>query len=333
MKIALDAMGGDKAPVSIVDGAVEAVREASGRFTVVLVGRQSEVESYLNKKGYQRNHLELKNASEVIGMSESPATAIRRKRDSSIVVAARLHREGEVDAVVSAGNTGAAVASSLVSLGRIRGIDRPAIAIFYPSRNGGTVVLDGGANSDCLPKHLKQFGLMGAACAEKFLGRENPKIGLLNIGEEPSKGNELTRQAHALLAGSGLNFIGNVEGRDVIAGTVDVVVTDGFVGNVLLKFTESIIHYFNSLIKEGIERNIGARVGAVMMKPVFGMVKKTLDYAEYGGMPLLGVDGVTIIGHGGSSSKAIKNAILAAERFVKIGVNEKIKAKIEEVRS
>jgi glycerol-3-phosphate acyltransferase PlsX len=333
MKIALDAMGGDKAPVSIVDGAVESVREASGRFTVVLVGRQDEVDRYLGEKGYPRDHLELRNASEVIGMSESPATAIRRKRDSSIVVATGLHREGEVDAVVSAGNTGAAVASSLLSLGRIGGIDRPAIAIFYPSRNGGTVVLDGGANSDCLPKHLKQFALMGAACAEQFLGRNDPKIGLLSIGEEASKGNELTREAHALLSKSGLNFAGNVEGRDVIAGTVDVVVTDGFVGNVLLKFTESVIHYFNSLIREGIEKNIRAKLGAVLMRPVFGMVKKTLDYAEYGGMPLLGVDGVTIIGHGGSSSKAIKNAILAAERFVKIGVNEKIRTKMEELGS
>jgi glycerol-3-phosphate acyltransferase PlsX len=263
-------------------------------------------------------------------MSESPATAIRRKRESSIAVATRLHKDGAVDAIVSAGNTGAAVASSLISLGRIPGIDRPAIAIFYPSRNGGTIVLDGGANSDNVPKHLEQFAYMGETYAEVFLGRKDPKIGLLNIGEESSKGSELTREAHRLLAASRLNFAGNVEGRDVIAGKVDVVVTDGFTGNVLLKFAESIVHYFSSLIKEGIEKRTVAKIGAGLMKPVFREIGRTLDYAEYGGMPLLGIDGVTIIGHGGSSAKAVKNAVLAAERFVELGVNGSIKDRVKD---
>lgn len=333
MKIALDAMGGDRAPLDIIDGAAEAAAAGEGRFTVVLVGVKEAIERHIAETGLSRDHLEVVHASEMIGMSESPATAIRRKRDSSISVATRLHREGAVDAVVSAGNTGASVASALLSLGRIPGIDRPAIAIFYPSRNGGTIVLDGGANADCLPVHLEQFAVMGAAYAELFLGRTDPRIGLLSIGEEPSKGNELTREAHGLIAASGLNFAGNVEGRDVILGTVDVVVTDGFVGNVLLKFAESIVSYVGSLLREGIEESLLAKAGAVLMRPAFEHMKRTLDYAEYGGMPLLGVDGVMIIGHGGSSAKAVRNAVLAAERFVLNGVNRSIKEKVGGLRS
>jgi glycerol-3-phosphate acyltransferase PlsX len=329
MRIALDAMGGDKAPAEIIDGAVEAVREGSGRFEIVLVGDRDVIDSYLVSNGLSTDGIEVVHASEVIEMSESPANAIRRKRDASISVALRLQKEGKVQAVVSAGNTGAAVASSLISLGRIRGIDRPAIAIFYPTRNGGTVLLDGGANSDCLPHHLEQFGQMGSVYAELYLKRKSPKVGLLSIGEEPSKGNELTREAHKLLASSGLDFVGNVEGRDIFTGSADVVVCDGFVGNIVLKFTESIIYYINSLIREGVSESIVAKAGALLMKPVFGKMKKTLDYAEYGGMPLLGIDGVTIIGHGGSSAKAIKNAIFAAERFVDSGINERLKSRTE----
>ncbi len=330
MRIALDAMGGDRAPECIVEGAVEAVRETSGRLEVVLVGDEKLLQDYFDKEALSAEHILFEHASEVIGMSESPATAARRKRDSSIAVATRLHREGKADAVVSAGNTGAAVASSLLAYGRIKGIDRPAIAIFYPSTGGGTIMLDGGATSDCIPRHLAQFAFMGAVFAELFLQRPDPVIGLLSIGEEPSKGNELTREAHELIAESGLNFAGNVEGRDVIAGKVDVVVTDGFTGNVLLKFSESIISYMTGMLREGVEKSFTGKIGAGLMKPVFERMKKTLDYAEYGGMPLLGVDGVTIIGHGGSSAKAIKNAILAAERYVEIGVNSRIKDRAEE---
>ena len=330
MRIALDAMGGDKAPVAIVDGAIEAAAEAAGRFDLILVGRQDELERYISERGLSPGNIEIVHAPDVIGMSESPAAAVRRKRESSIAVAMRLHKDGVADAVVSAGNTGAAVASSLLSLGRMPGIDRPAIAIFYPSRNGGSIVLDGGANSDNVPKHLEQFACMGAAYAEVFLGRKNPRVGLLNIGEESSKGSELTREAHALLAASGLNFVGNVEGRDVIAGNVDVVVTDGFTGNILLKFSESVAHYLGSMIKEGIEGSLRAKIGAALMKPVLKTMGKTLDYAEYGGMPLLGINGVTIIGHGASNAKAIKNAVLAAERFVELDVNRSIKDKIKD---
>ena len=332
MRIALDAMGGDNAPEATVDGAVEAALEADGRFELILVGRQDELERCISEKGHSTGNIEIVHAPDVVSMSESPATAIRRKRESSIVVATKLHKDGLADAVVSAGNTGAAVASSLLSLGRMPGIDRPAIALFFPSRNGGTIVLDGGANSDNVPMHLEQFGYMGAAYAELILGRKNPRVGLLNIGEESSKGSELTREAHELLAASGLNFAGNVEGMDVIAGKVDVVVTDGFTGNVLLKFAESVAHYFGNIIKEGIEESIRAKIGAVFMKPVLRKMGKTLDYAEYGGMPLLGIDGVAIIGHGGSNAKAIKNAVLAAEKFVKLDVNGSIKDRIKETQ-
>ena len=332
MRIALDAMGGDKAPEAIVDGAVEAALEANGRFELILVGRQDELERLISEKGYSTGNIEIVHAPDVISMSESPATAIRRKREASIVVATRLHKEGRADAVVSAGNTGAAVASSLLSLGRMPGIDRPAIALFFPSRNGGTIVLDGGANSDNVPMHLEQFGYMGAAYAELVLGRKNPRVGLLNIGEESSKGSELTREAHELLAASGLNFAGNVEGMDVIAGKVDVVVTDGFTGNVLLKFAESVAHYFGNIIKEGIADSLRAKIGGFFLKPVLRKMGQSLDYAEYGGMPLLGIDGVTIIGHGGSNAKAIKNAVLAAESFVKRDVNGSIQSRIKETQ-
>lgn len=330
MKIALDAMGGDRAPAEIVDGAFEAAESASGRFGVVLVGKQDVVERYITEQGFRSGRVEVVNAPEVIEMSESPATAIRRKRESSISVAMKLQKEGVVRAVVSAGNTGAVVASSLLSLSRIRGISRPAIAIFVPTRNGGTVLLDGGANSDCDPNNLLQFAAMGSVYAETFLERVNPKVGLLSIGEERSKGNELVRRSHELLEKSDLNFVGNVEGRDIFRGAVDVVVTDGFVGNVILKFTESIIYYMNDLIREEVARYPLAKVGAAMMRSAFRGVKRTLDYAEYGGAPLLGVNGVVIICHGGSSSRAIKNALLAAERFVTGGINERIREKVEE---
>lgn len=331
MRIALDAMGGDSAPVGIVDGAFEAAREASGRLTVVLVGKRDVVEAHAAAHGLSLPNVEIVDAPEVVEMSESPSTAFRRKRGSSIAVAMDLHREGKVQAVVGAGNTGAMVASSLLTLGRIPRIERPAIAIYLPTRsNGGTVLLDGGANSDCDPHNLLQFAFMGSVYAETQLGKASPRVGLLSIGEEKSKGNELTRAAYELLERSGLNFVGNVEGRDVFAGKVDVVVTDGFVGNVVLKFTESIVYYITSLIRDEAGRSPLARVGGLLMRPVFRGMRRTLDYAEYGGAPLLGVNGVVIIGHGKSSARAIKNAILAAERFVAGGINDKIRRKAEE---
>ncbi len=330
MKIALDAMGGDDAPAGIVDGAFEAARAASG-LEVVLVGKRDVLDSYIAGARFSAPNVEIADADEVIGMSESPSTAIRRKRGASIPVAMNLHRSGAVQAVVSAGNTGAVVASSLLQLGRLPRIERPAIAIYVPTRqNGGTVLLDGGANADCDPHNLLQFAFMGSVYAETQLGKRAPRIGLLSIGEERSKGNELARSSYELLERSGLNFVGNVEGRDVFAGNVDVVVTDGFVGNVVLKFTESIIYYITTLIGDEVRRRPLAGIGAALMRPVFRAVKRTLDYAEYGGAPLLGVNGAVIICHGKSSSRAIKNAILAAQRFVAGGINDRIRQKAEE---
>lgn len=325
MKIALDAMGGDRAPAGIVDGAYEAVAEAGGKLEVVLIGKQDVLKSYIAERGLSSPSVEIINASEVVEMSESPATAIRRKKDSSISVAMRLHKEGKVEAVVSAGNTGAVVASSLLQLGRLKGIDRPGIAIFVPAGGGGTVLLDGGANSDCNPKNILQFAVMGSVYSEIFHEKKNPTVGLLSIGEERSKGNQLTRDSYELLERSKINFVGNVEGRNVFGGDVDVVVTDGFVGNVILKFTESIFYYINDLIRSGIKIYPLAGLGALLMKPVFRRLKRKLDYAEYGGAPLLGISGVVIICHGGSSARAIKNAILGAERFVRVKINDRIK--------
>lgn len=330
IKIALDAMGGDMAPAGTVEGAISAVKDISQGVKVVLVGRREAIEGHIGREGLDGTKLEIVDAPDVVGMSESPATAIRRKRNSSIAVAMRLHREGEVHAVVSAGNTGAVVASSLLSLGRLPGIERPAIVIYIPTRNGGTVFLDGGANSDCEPQNILQFAYMGVVYAETILRKSGPKVGLLSIGEESSKGNELVRAAHSLLEKSDLNFTGNVEGRDIFMGAVDVVVTDGFVGNVVLKFTESIIYYINSLIREEVSEHPLARLGAVLMRPVFTGLKRTLDYAEYGGAPLVGVNGVVLICHGGSSPRAIKNAIAAAKRHVESGINDRIKVKAEE---
>jgi glycerol-3-phosphate acyltransferase PlsX len=332
MKIALDSMGGDRAPDCIVDGAFEAATEADGRLQIVLIGKKDIIERHIEERQLHAPNIEIVDTPEVIEMSESPANAVRRKKNSSIVTAMKMHKEGAVHAVVSAGNTGAVVASSLVSLGRLPGINRPAIAIYVPTRSGGTILLDGGANADCDARNLMQFALMGSVYAETFLQKKTPRVGLLSIGEEKSKGNELTRDSHELLERSEINFIGNVEGRDIFTGNVDVVVTDGFVGNVVLKFTESIIYYITGLIKEGVRNHPLSWLGAFMMRPVFRTIKRSLDYAEYGGAPLLGINGVVIIGHGGSSARAIKNAILAAERFVASDINSRIRAKAEEVR-
>ncbi|MBD3179279.1 MAG: phosphate acyltransferase PlsX [Candidatus Latescibacteria bacterium] len=324
MKIAVDAMGGDRAPEEIVDGVVRAVADAGGDIDIVLAGKISEIESCFDRGGYSRDHIDMVEAPEVVGMSESPAAAFRKKKRSSIAVAIEKHRAGEADAIFSAGNTGATVAGSLLSLGRIPGISRPAIAITYPTEGGDLVLLDGGANSDCYPHHLLQFASMGAIYAEFFLGKENPRVGLLNIGEEKSKGNELTRETYTLLADSGLNFIGNVEGKDVFEGAADVVVTDGFVGNTVLKFTESLIFYIMRILKEAAGSSVLSKAGLLFMKPALKKLKSKLDYAEYGAMPLLGINGSVFIAHGGSSARAIRSGLLSISRYHGSGVNERI---------
>lgn len=328
IKMAVDAMGGDQAPDAIVEGAVKATRVMGKDVEIVLVGDEPLVKEQLSTFTYRGGSISIVDAPEVIGMHESPASALRKKKNSSIAVATRLQKEGQVEALVSAGNTGAVMAASILELGRLQGVRRPAIASTFPSEQGICVVLDVGANAECKPIHLLQFGVMGSIYTRQVLGLKNPKVGLLSIGEESSKGNELTLEAHKLLAESSLNFTGNVEGKDILKGTADVVVCDGFVGNVILKFAESIIDMLITAVKEKLMTDLRGKFGAFLLRPGFEEFKKELDYQEYGGAPLLGIDGVCIICHGGSSAKAIMNAIRMAERMVNSQVNEHIKSQL-----
>jgi phosphate acyltransferase len=323
VRIAVDAMGGDKGPRVVVPGAIDAILARRGDLRLVLVGREEEVRPLVG--GVDPGLIEIVHASETIDMHESPATAIRRKKDASITVALRLLREGKVDAMVSAGNTGAVVASALLTIGRLHGVSRPAISTLWPNKKSGAVVLDVGANHECTPKNLVQFAIMGSVFAERHLDIERPRVGLLNIGEERTKGNELVRDSYQLLEVDGrINFVGNVEGRDVFDGAADVVVCDGFVGNVILKFSESIYGFLSHLVRDEIRRGLLAKAGALLMTPAFKSIRSELDYAEYGGAPLLGVKGVVIISHGKSSRRAIANAILAAAKSVNADVNRHI---------
>jgi glycerol-3-phosphate acyltransferase PlsX len=264
-------------------------------------------------------------------MSEPPAAAFRKKKDSSIAVATRLVRDGEADGFVSAGNTGAVVASSLVNMGRLHHVSRPAIATLWPSKRGGAVVLDVGANYECVPKNLVQFAVMGSVYARYHLKIPEPRVGLLNIGEERSKGNDLVKASYELLEQAPvINFVGNVEGRDVFDGAADVVVCDGFVGNVILKFSESIFSFLSHMVRDEIRKGVVAKAGALLMRSAFTNVRAQLDYAEYGGAPLLGVKGATIISHGKSSDRAIKNAILAATRAVTEQINRHIEESLKQ---
>jgi glycerol-3-phosphate acyltransferase PlsX len=316
VKIAVDAMGGDHAPEEIVKGAIEAARDYG--IPTVLVGIKEQIEQELAKNSYSGSLLEVYHASEVVQMDEHPATAMRRKPDSSLVVAANMVKRGEAQAMVSAGNTGATMAVATLKLGRIKGIDRPAISSFLPTKCGQAVIVDAGACVDCSAENLLQFGIMGSQYVERVLRVERPKVGLLSIGEEPTKGNELTKSANeALSREPGLNFIGNVEGKEIFQGMVDVVVCDGFDGNIVLKISEGIGEFLLSSIKDEISGSLWAKIGAWFMMPALKRFNVKLDYAEYGGAPLLGIDGVCIIGHGRSNAKAARNAIRAAAEAVK----------------
>jgi glycerol-3-phosphate acyltransferase PlsX len=323
VRIAVDAMGGDAGPSVVVPGAEEAIADGPVDLEVILVGDESRIRAHMTPNDSGR--IRVVHASEVIGSSEPPASAFRKKKDSSIAVGTRLVRDGEADGFVSAGNTGAVVASSLVNMGRLAGVSRPAIATLWPSKRGGAVVLDVGANYECVPKNLLQFAVMGSMYARHHLKIPSPRVGLLNIGEERSKGNELVKEAYELFERDpGINFVGNVEGRDVFDGAADVVVCDGFVGNVILKFSESIFSFLSHMVRDEIRKGVVAKAGALLMRGAFTNVRTQLDYAEYGGAPLLGVKGAAIISHGKSSPRAVKNAILAATRSVSEQINEHI---------
>jgi glycerol-3-phosphate acyltransferase PlsX len=326
MRIAVDAMGGDYAPASIVQGGLEAAKAANGEVEIVFVGDQAQIEHEISRHPLltrgERLHYSIHHASEKIEMCDVPTVALKKKKDASVLVAARLHQEGKVDAIVSAGHTGAAMAASLMQLGRIRGVNRPGIGSLIPNGYGVTLLIDVGANVDCKSIHLMQFGMMGSIFMSRVLGIEAPKVALLSNGEERSKGTEVTREAYRMLEASQVNFIGNVEGRDILKGSADVVVCDGFVGNVILKFAESLGAVFRHHIKRQIGKRIFRQIGAFLLQPTFTGLRKIFDYEEYGGAPLLGIDGVCIICHGGSTPKAIRNAIREATKMVAEGVTQ-----------
>ncbi len=320
MIIAIDAMGGDYAPAEIVKGAAQASKLHD--VDIILVGREDAIKPCLPAEYAKSSRITIHHATEMIGMDEH-AAAIRTKKDASVVVAASLVREGKADAMVAVGNTAAAMAVATIKIGRIQGIDRPAIATLMPSRSGITVMLDAGAVVDCTPDILMQFGVMGNIYAKNVLGVDKPRVGLLSIGEEKSKGNELTRSTYALLKASPLNFIGNVEGRDIFSGKADVIVTDGFVGNVALKTAEGVVGLIKFSIKNSVHSDPLAWLGMALMTPGLMLMlpslkrlKKSLDYSEHGGAPLLGLDGICIIGHGRSKARAVINAVRAAKEAV-----------------
>lgn len=319
MKIALDAMGGDHAPQVEVEGAVLAAKDYGSQ--IILVGDAEIVEKELSRYSVKDLPIYVKQASEVIRMDESPSKALRKK-DSSMRVAFDLVKNGEANAVVSAGNSGAAMATAMVVLRKLEGIDRPAIATVMPTLKGACVVLDVGANVDCKPSHLAQFAVMGDVYAQFILKKERPRVGLLSNGSEETKGTDITRETHAILKQLPMNYIGYIEGRDIFAGNADVVVCDGFVGNVVLKTSEGLADAIGKMLKEEILKSPLAKIGYLLSKEAFGRFKKKVDYSEYGGAPLLGIDGVGIISHGSSTPNAIKNAIRVAQEFASCGAND-----------
>ena len=327
MKIAVDAMGGDHGPAVVVEGAVAAVHETGA--STILVGDQAAIDREITRLGAGGLDLEVRHASQVVGMAESPSLALRRKRDSSLRVAAELVRDGKAAAFISAGNTGAAMAISMFVIGVLRGIDRPAIAAVLPNLRGYTVLLDVGANVAPKPWHLFQYALMGHVYARDILGVDRPRVGLLSVGEEEGKGNDLTREAYEQLRESHLNFVGNCEGRDIYNGNCDVVVTDGFTGNVALKISESLAEMLGAMIREELSRDLRSKLGAALAMPAFARFRRRVDYTEMGGAPLLGIDGAAVICHGASPVKAIKNAVRVAGEWAKAGLNEHIRAALE----
>ena len=326
--VAVDAMGGDSAPAAEVEGALLAAEEFGAK--ILLVGREDAVRSELGKHFPARAQIEIVHAEDVVTMDDNPATALRSKKDTSIRAAAQQVIDGRAVGMVSAGNTGAVMATALQVMGRIPGVYRPAVAQIFPTSQGGqTLVLDVGANVDCTPSMLLQFAMMGDVYARVLFGCERPRVGLLSIGEEEQKGNELTREATPLLKGDSVRFIGNVEGRDLFSGEADVIVCDGFVGNVALKVSEGLVSTIKTILIESLEATVMRQIGYGLAKGAFEEFKKRVDYEEYGGAPMLGVRGGVIICHGRSTRQAIKNAIRVAIDFETGGINRQIQESLE----
>jgi glycerol-3-phosphate acyltransferase PlsX len=320
-------MGGDYAPEAIVEGAVLAAQQYNAE--IILVGDEVRLERELDRLHAHKLPITICHASEVVHMDEAPGMALRKKRFSSIRVAIELVRSGEAQAVVSAGNTGAALAATTMILKPLKGIDRPAIATLLPTQKGFTILLDAGANVDCKSTQLFQFGIMGNVFAKCIFDKPSPAVGLLAIGEEDSKGNDVTREAFLMLKQSHLNFIGNVEGKYFFRGIADVVVCDGFLGNIALKMCEGLAEMYGQSLKAGFTKTLWRRLGALLLRPALNDIRQRVDASEYGGAPLLGVNGTCIIGHGSSTPKAIKNAIHMAQRFLDERVTERIQEDIE----
>lgn len=326
MRIAVDAMGGDNAPEVVVQGAFQAAMEWG--IDITLVGDREAIEEKL-VGGRDKAPIAVHHCKDVVRMDEAPLKAIRQKKDASVAVAFDLHKKGQVDAVLSAGNSGATLAAAILTLGRIEGIERPALTGILPSDNGKVIVIDVGANVDCRPNQLFQFGMMADAFARSTLGMTNPRVGLLSIGEEGGKGNEQVRSAHDLFRESHLNFIGNVEGRDIFTGQVQIVVCDGFVGNVVLKLSEGLAEGLVKMLKDELMGSLAGKTGLLFNRGIFKRFMRRVDYAEYGGAPILGIKGVGIVCHGGSSVKAIKNAIKMAHDFAKEEIQTKLSQHIK----
>jgi len=319
MKIALDAMGGDNAPAVTVAGALRAARELP--IEILLVGQREAIEQSLSHCPNPPANLSIVHAPEVIGMDESPVASIRKKRESSINIGVEMLKRREVEAFVSAGNTGAVVSASTLLVGLLQGVERPGIAILLPGVKGDTLLIDVGANIDPKPIHLLQYALMGEVYVRCVLGKARPTVGLLNVGEEETKGTEFIKETYGMLESSGVNFVGNVEGHDIFSGEFNVIVCDGFAGNVALKTAESLARAINVLLKRSLLKSPITRLGAWLARDAFVQLRQEIDYAERGGAPLLGVDGVSIIAHGASSAKAIKNAIRVGYESVRHDLN------------
>ncbi len=319
MHIAIDAFGSDNAPFPEVEGAIIAIKEGLCD-KIYLVGKQDILTKQLEKYYYPKDKIEIVHASEVITMSDSPAKVVREKKDSSLVKAIQLHKEGTVQAVVSAGNTGAMMAASLFGLGRIKNILRPAIATTFPTQSHPEIILDVGANVECNPENLVQYAILGSLYFKFFFETDNPRVALLNIGEEESKGNELVKNTYVKLKeNKDINFVGNIEGKDLLKGVVDVVVCDGFVGNVMLKTVEGAAYSIMSILKSEMKKDWIAKLGALLSFPAYAYLKKKLDHSEYGGALLVGLNGISVVSHGRSNAKAIKNAVGLAAHLARSG--------------
>ncbi len=322
MKIVVDAMGGDYAPKVVIDGVLDALKEYD--LEVILVGLEDKIKELLSNRKYDKKRLHIQHASEIIDMCDSPAVSIRKKKDSSISVGVKLVKDGKADAFVSAGNTGAAVCAATLTCGLLPGVERPGIASLMPTLKGVALIIDVGANIAAKPLHILQYGIMANVYSKVILNKSNPKVGLLNVGEEESKGTDFIKESFELVSKSNLNFIGNVEGKHIFAGDCDIILCDGFVGNVVLKVAEGLAEALQKKLKTNLLKNPLGKMGLLHLKGSFKKFKKDIDYSEYGGAPLLGVNGVVIIGHGRSNAYAIKNAIRVAKEEIEGKFNEHI---------